>query len=65
MRNCSLFDLRDHPIPSVTQFTNEVKSGIKECMHDVLQLCEQLGADSVEMLSMRVGGGGGGEKFNQ
>ena len=33
MRNYALFDLRDHPLPTVTEFSLEVKSGIKECMH--------------------------------
>ena len=40
MRTFSLFELRDYPLPSKTDHSTEVKKGIKQCMFDVLQLCE-------------------------
>ena len=53
MRTADLFQLRDHLLPTQTEFSKEVLTGIKECMHDVLKLCEDLGPGSVEQLSMR------------
>ena len=53
MRTFSLFELRDHPLPTQGDHSPEVMNGIKECMHDVLKLCDDLAPDSVEQLSMR------------
>jgi len=56
MRNFALFELRDHPPPSAAEFSFDVKTGSKECMQDILQLCEKLKTDSVEQLCIRVMG---------
>ena len=53
MRTFDLFQLRDNLLPTQTEFSKEVLTGIKECMHDVLKLCDQLAPDSDEQLSMR------------
>ena len=52
MRTADLFELRDHMLPQA-EFSKEVLTGIKECMQDVLKLCDQLAPNSVEQLSMR------------
>ena len=53
IRTLSLFELRDHPLPTQGDHSPEVMNGIKECMHEVLKLCDDLAPGSVEQLSMR------------
>ena len=54
MRNFSLYKLRDSPLPSKANPSNEVIRELQECFKDVLSLCDELNDDSIELYSMRI-----------
>ena len=45
MRNFSLYKLRDSPLPSKANPSNEVIRELQECFKDVLSLCDELNDD--------------------
>ena len=54
MRNFSLYKLRDSPLPSKANPSNEVIRELQECFKDVLSLCDELNDDFIELYSMRI-----------
>ena len=54
MRNFSLYQLRDSPLPSKANPCNEVIRELHEYFKDVLSLCDELEDDSLELYSMRI-----------
>ena len=54
MRNFSLYKLRNSPLPSKANPSNEVIHELQECFKEVLSLCDELNDDSIELYSMRI-----------
>ena len=54
MKDFSLYELRDRPLPSKANLSGEVLRELTECFKDILLLCEELAPNSIEQLSIQI-----------